>query len=138
MKANQTLSAGGIVLDKKGRVLIVNQNNDSWSFPKGHINFGEETLNAARREIYEESGLQNLEFVRSLGSYKRHKMVGGLNDRSEIKKIHMFLFKTDQEKLKPIDPNNPEAVWVDREKVTEVLTIPKDKKFFLKVMGEIA
>ena len=139
VKSKQTLSAGGIVVNHKGNILIVNQNHCSWSLPKGHINSGEEPLKAAQREIYEESGVKNLEFIKSLGSYKRYKLkIDGSNDRSELKKISMFLFRTNQEKLKPIDPHNPEAIWVDKEKVINFLTHPTDKKFFLKHLGELA
>ena len=51
----------------------------------------------------------------------------------------MFLFKTSEGKniLKPIDPDNPEARWVDKEKVASLLTHPKDREFFLKIKGEI-
>lgn len=138
MKTKQTISAGGIVLNKKGHILIVNQRNISWSLPKGHVDPGEEFLKAAQREIYEESGVKNLELIKSLGSYKRYKLASdGSNDRSERKTIHMFLFKTDQEKLKPLDPHNPQAIWVEKEKVTDFLTHPIDKKFFLKHLGEL-
>ena len=139
MKIKQVRCSGGVVFKQKGKVLVVNQRNVSWSLPKGHINEGEETLKAAQREIYEESGVKNLEFIKSLGSYKRYGMASeGSNNRSEMKKITMFLFKTDQEKLKPLDPHNPEAVWVDKEKVTDFLTHSADKKFFIKHLGEIA
>ena len=32
--------AGGIVLNKNRKILVVNQNHDSWSLPKGHIDPG--------------------------------------------------------------------------------------------------
>ena len=51
-----TQSAGGVVLNKKGEVLVVSQRGTSWSLPKGHIDKGEDALGAAKREIYEESG----------------------------------------------------------------------------------
>ena len=60
MELKKTESAGGVVLNKKGEVLIVNQYGNSWSLPKGHIEEGEEILEAAKREIYEESGIKNL------------------------------------------------------------------------------
>jgi hypothetical protein len=44
----------------------------------------------------------------------------------------MFLFKTEEEELSPIDPENPEALWVDRERVAELLTHPKDREFYLR------
>ena len=49
----------------------------------------------------------------------------------------MFLFKTNQEVLKPIDPTNPEARWIKKEKVAELLTHKKDKEFFLSIINEI-
>src|SRR4030042_5377573 len=106
MKTEQTKSAGGIVLNDKGEVLVVNQWSRSWSLPKGHINDGEDMVVAAKREIYEESGIkeENLEFIKELGDYKRYKSG---NDKSELKHIFMFLFKTDQTDSKPIDPHNP-------------------------------
>ena len=127
----KTKSAGGVVLNKKGEVLIVNQYRSSWSLPKGHIEEGEEILEAAKRETYEESGIRNLTYVKDLGKYTRYRIgLNGKNDESELKEIHMFLFKTDEMILNPIDPNNPEARWVLPEKVCEFLTHAKDKQFF--------
>ena len=132
----KTQSAGGVVLNAKGEVLVVNQNWDSWSLPKGHIDPGEDALGAARREIYEESGLTNLTLVRDLGSYKRYKIsLDGGDDTSELKTIHMFLFTTDQEKLEPIDPGNPEARWLKKSEVASLLTHQKDKEFFQGIVG---
>ena len=44
-----TKSAGGVVLNINKDVLIVNQNYDSWSLPKGHIDPGETAFEAAKR-----------------------------------------------------------------------------------------
>ena len=133
-----TYSAGGIVLSKEGLVLVVNQNNNSWSLPKGHIDEGEEKLEAAIREIYEESGIKKLQFIKELGSYERHRIsLDGRDDKSELKTIYMFLFKTEEEILKPIDPANPEARWLKKEEVSNLLTHKKDKEFFLKVVDEM-
>jgi 8-oxo-dGTP pyrophosphatase MutT (NUDIX family) len=130
----KTHSAGGVVTNSDGKVLVVSQHGTSWSLPKGHIDPGEEALVAARREIYEESGIRDLEFVRELGSYERHKIgVNGGDDRSELKVITMFLFRTSAKLLKPVDPDNPEAQWVEKSKVALLLTHQKDKEFFRRV-----
>jgi 8-oxo-dGTP pyrophosphatase MutT (NUDIX family) len=127
----RTESAGGIVVNARGLVLVVSQHGTSWSLPKGHIEAGEDRLAAARREIYEESGITELELVEGLGSYERYKLSATSGeDYSELKTIHMFLFKTTQDALKPVDPDNPEAVWVEREKVTSLLTHQKDREFY--------
>ena len=134
----KTLTAGGIVLNKDGLVLVVNQNGNSWSLPKGHIDEGEDKLQAAIREIYEESGITKLELIKELESYERYRIgLDGGEDKSELKQIFMFLFTTKEEKLKPIDPGNPDALWVKKEEVAELLTHKKDKEFFLSVIGEI-
>jgi ADP-ribose pyrophosphatase YjhB (NUDIX family) len=128
-------SAGGVVLNPKGLVLVVNQNNNSWSLPKGHLDEGESAREAARREIYEESGVKDLTFVKNLGSYERSRIgKNGGSDPSETKRITLFLFKTQQTVLRPLDPRNPEARWVERSRVAALLTHPRDKEFFLGIL----
>ncbi len=140
MDANikRTVSAGGVVLNQQGEVLVVNQNNDSWSLPKGHVDEGETGFDAAMREIHEESGITDLSYVRDLGAYERWKIAQtGGNDFSEMKKIIIYLFTTTEHDLKPVDPNNPEARWVKKEEVANLLTHPKDKEFFLSVLKDL-
>lgn len=95
-------------------------------------------VSAARREIYEESGIEDLRLVKELGGYKRYKIgLNGGEDKSELKTIHMFLFKTRSEKLSPRDEHNPEARWVEKSEVANLLTHPKDREFFRKVVNEL-
>lgn len=130
----KTHSAGGVVTNSEGKVLVVSQRGTSWSLPKGHIDPGENALVAARREIFEESGIRDLELIRELGTYERHKIgVDGGDDASELKVITMFLFRTSEKSLKPVDPDNPEAKWVEKSKVALLLTHEKDKEFFRRV-----
>jgi len=135
----KTKSAGGVVLNKHGQVLIVNQNGNSWSLPKGHIDPGEDAPSAAERETREESGISQLEFLRDLGSYQRFRIgLDGAEDKSELKTIIMYLYRTTQMKLQPEDPDNPEARWVDVEEVENLLTHPKDKEFFRAIKEKIS
>jgi ADP-ribose pyrophosphatase YjhB (NUDIX family) len=134
----RTHSAGGVVTNHEGKVLVVSQHGTSWSLPKGHIDADEEALAAARREIFEESGICDLEFVRELGTYERHRIgVDGGDDPSELKVITMFLFRTGETSLRPVDPENPEAKWVERTKVAGVLTHEKDKEFFQRIASTL-
>jgi len=127
----KTRSAGGVVVNPEGEVLVVSQRGTSWSLPKGHIDPGESALETARREIYEESGIRDLDLIGELGTYERPKIgVNGGDDRSELKTITMFLFRTGERSLRPVDPDNPEARWVERSEVEALLTHERDKEFF--------
>lgn len=126
-------SAGGIVFNKRGEVLLVVQLGNSISFPKGRINSDEDHEVAARREIAEESGITQLTLVSDLGTYERPNMFVP----DEIKQMHMFLYTTDQEELRPSDPDNPEAMWVRVEEVSAKLSSPVDGKFFDEVVMKV-
>ena len=56
------MSAGGLVIDGRGRIALVRQRNRRgrwrWTLPKGRIDRGETAEAAAVREVYEESGLR--------------------------------------------------------------------------------
>lgn len=137
-KLKETKSSGGVVINRHGEVLVVSQEGKSWSFPKGHIDEGEDAITAAKREIHEESGIIDLELIKELGTYQRYKIgKDGGEDKSELKTIIMFLFRTNQDSLEPVDSKNPEARWVERSKVTDLLTHPKDKEFFLRMVQEV-
>lgn len=134
----RTYSGGGVVLDKRGKVLVVNQKSRAWSLPKGHAEPGENILEAAKREIYEETGVSQLTFLEELGTYERPKLSSeNKDDQEELKVITIFLFKTAQEKLEPHDKENPEARWVDVDEVEKILTHPKDKAFFKKIKARV-
>lgn len=134
METKKSTISGGVVVNEYDEVIVVSQGRNSWSLPKGHIENNETELEAAIREIYEESGVKNLKLVKLLGFYERCS----LDDESgKLKRRTFFLFKTLKQDLRPIDPENPEALWVHKDKVSEMLTHPKDKEFFLKILKEI-
>jgi ADP-ribose pyrophosphatase YjhB (NUDIX family) len=133
MLPNKTISSGGVVINKEGKILVVNQFGSSWSLPKGHVEEGEKLIDVAKREIREESGITELEYIKELGVYERPR----INDPTEIKQIHMFLFTTQEENLNPLDPENPQAKWVDIDKVTNILTAERDKEFFSSIKGSL-
>lgn len=134
MKSKRTISAGGVVLNTKRQVLVVNQRGNSWSLPKGHLDPGEQLLDAARREIHEEAGVADVELVHYLGSYERYRIgKAGGEDRTEAKELHFFLFTSNQQRLVPVDAeHHPEARWVSPDQVAAMLTHPRDREFFIR------
>ena len=130
--------AGAIVINDNYEVAIVNQNHDSWSLPKGHIDPGETKIDAAKRELYEETGIKNATLIKYIGEYGRYRIgLDGKDDKSEHKTIFIYLFKSNQDILQPIDPHNPEAKWVPYQEVNKFLTHPNDKEFYKKEIKSI-
>lgn len=132
---NLSHSAGGVVIGPDKIILLVKQLGRfiSWSLPKGHINPNEDPLTAARREVFEESGIENLEYLADLGEYRR----SALDNPGEAKSIRMFLFKTEELKLNSQFSQETEAYWETLERALDLLTHPKDKEFLLSVRGKI-
>ena len=129
--------AGGVVLNKNNnQVVIVKQTNGTFTLPKGHVEAGEDTMNTAKREILEETGIKDLEFVRKLGSYQRHTLdQSGKENPNELKTITLFLFYTFETEFKPQDEDIPS--WCHLEDVENKLTYEKDKEFFSIIKGKL-
>lgn len=51
-----TRSAGGVIINRDGKVLVVSQHGTSWSLPKGKLEDGEDVFEAMKREFKEEAG----------------------------------------------------------------------------------
>lgn len=136
---NPIQTAGGIVVNTEGKIAVVRQSNRfiPWSLPKGKVESNEDILAAAIREITEESGITQLELIKKLPVYERPLLGKDGKDSTEIKQFHYFIFKTNQRDLKPIDPTNPEAIWIPVDQLIAYLTHPKDKEFFSMILNEI-
>ena len=52
------LNVGVIVANKHGNLLLCKKKGmNSWQFPQGGIDFGENSLKAAKRELFEETNI---------------------------------------------------------------------------------
>jgi 8-oxo-dGTP pyrophosphatase MutT (NUDIX family) len=60
-------NVGIVVYDQSGNVLLCERTDHpgSWQFPQGGINAGEEPLEAAYRELYEETGIPKSSVISS-------------------------------------------------------------------------
>ncbi len=125
-----TYSAGGVILNNNKIVLIM-QANSTWSFPKGKIEKDESRLDAAIREIREETGLTEIHLVKELGTYTRPKMGKDGKNTHDKKQITLFLFTTNQSKLEPEKHQANEARWFTPQEVEKVLSHPLDREFFI-------
>jgi diadenosine hexaphosphate hydrolase (ATP-forming) len=91
-------TAGGIVFrrDKNEQVeiLLIQDHKDRWTIPKGHIEEGETAQQAARREIGEEAGLNDVDVLGWLGKiHFRYRRVDKLVLISQ--QVYLMRVKTD-------------------------------------------
>lgn len=86
-------SAGGVVFRKTTegiRILLIKDPYRRWGLPKGHVDNGESLVQAANREVTEETGLGDLFHRGSLGSIDWRFRLG----KKRIHKYcHFFLFE---------------------------------------------
>jgi 8-oxo-dGTP pyrophosphatase MutT (NUDIX family) len=105
-------SAGGIVVRvAQGEPLIALTREKSYKgpvLPKGGVEPGEELLQAARREIAEEAGLQRLTLIAPLGKLERLTY-----DKLKWVTTHFFLFTTEELSGVPTDiaHHQQEPIW---------------------------
>lgn len=112
------LSAGGIVFRRKGAriwIALMQDPYGKWTFPKGHVESGEEIEEAAARETLEELGLEQVRLLEPLGKIDiwfrdRFQKKGKLIHKD----IHYFLFETPANASLHPDPDEHAlaARWV--------------------------
>lgn len=135
--------AGGIVIGDGGAIAMVrSKNSQSWLFPKGYIEQGETDEEAALREVEEETGLKNLEYIDDLGEFVRPGSTGGAGNFEE-KIIHMFLYLAPMHAELAPTLEIEEARWVPFREVPELLGTPhtewftKDRAWFASVFDRV-
>jgi ADP-ribose pyrophosphatase YjhB (NUDIX family) len=87
LRRSMTLGVRGLVLDKHGRVLLVEHTYvHGWHLPGGGVERGEHCEDALRRELAEEAG------VRPLGPVR---LVQVENDEAHFRGDHVLLYRID-------------------------------------------
>jgi 8-oxo-dGTP pyrophosphatase MutT (NUDIX family) len=126
-------SAGAVVFSIKysGNVffLLLRYYAGHWDFPKGNIEDGENEVQAACREIREETGIEKVVFLEGFNkkveyNYRRHRKV-------IHKEVVFFLAKTDSQRV--ILSNEHIAYsWTDFDSALAKLTYMTAKDILVK------
>ena len=135
-QSRQETSAGAVVFrrtaDTNGFVfLLILDGHGNWGFPKGHVESGETWLEAARREVREETGIEETVNHGDLGSTSWMFTSSADPPARVCKTCHFYLFETDQERLTPGTAEGiGEAVWLPADAVPVRLTFPAAREVF--------
>ncbi|MFB5763717.1 NUDIX hydrolase [Paenibacillus medicaginis] len=118
------VSAGGIVEDGRGNILLVKAHDDGWVYPGGIIEIGENLMNGVIREIKEESGIDaKVSYLISVVSNTAiHKWYDGVTD-VPTKVMFDFLCKAVGGEL-ATSAETSECRWVPKEQVLDLITLP--------------
>lgn len=135
MATRTATSAGAIILrEVKGKLKIALAQHaratKSWALPKGHVESGETIEQAALREVYEETGLDNVQLIKYLGTILRESTKS--NGDVEQKTIHLFLaYATGNGRSQaPSDPRFIGVSWFSPQEAIKLLPYESDQAFF--------
>ena len=141
MNSGVDFAAGGVVLLEKKILLVKNKKSESsedkspwWGYPKGHLEEGEKPVDAAVREVFEETGFE----VKAKGN----KPI--VESRYEISRAGERVQKTvwfyEMEVIEPFkcepDDEIEEIALVGFNSALDLLTHEEDKKILKYVFNK--
>lgn len=125
MKKIET-SIGAYVIASNKILIVFQKATNTWAFPKGHVESGESVETTLTREIYEETGITEFEILDFIGEYTR----GSRKSNSVIKRIMMFIIRTNTTSVKPTLDDIQDCKWVQLHEIPRYLSYKEDIDFF--------
>ena len=138
----QHFSAGGVLINNQNQIYLIHKKSrDEWVLPKGGIKEGESALEAAEREIKEETGYQNITglkpkpFKTSTWTFTSE----GSNEEKQ-KTVYYFLFQLineNQIKTPEIAAEGLGGDWFSFEEATKKVSFDNLKGAVRTARGKI-
>jgi len=131
-------SAGAVIFRKEGNktyYLLLHYPRGArkpkpyWDFPKGHIEKGEKELDTVKREVREETGLEDIGFV---GNFKERIEYFFRQEEKNILKLVTFYLAETKEKDVKISSEHAGFKWLSYEKALKKLTFQNAQKILQK------
>jgi 8-oxo-dGTP pyrophosphatase MutT (NUDIX family) len=137
-KAQRETSAGGVIFRRAEdgpRFLLILDGHGNWGFPKGHVEGKELPLAAARREVAEETGLDDLIFrgdLEVIDWYFRARRV------LVHKYCHLFLFESPRAPARPqLDEGITQCSWYGLDTAVQTIAYDNSRRVLRKA-GDLA
>ena len=142
------LGVGAIVLNNKNKVFVGKRKDnpiDKWQMPQGGVNEGEELIEAMKRELKEETGIENIRILKEINGWSEYELPANLlgkiwrgKYRGQKQKwfIVRFIGKDDEINLNTGRPEFIEWQWIDVERLTGVIVDFK-KKVYQELLPKI-
>lgn len=103
-------AAGGLVINERDELLMIYRKGH-WDLPKGKLDEGETLEACAVREVEEETGLQNVQLKKLIGS-TNHEYVE--NNTSINKETHWYLMQVsgEQQLIPQVEEDITNIRWI--------------------------
>ncbi len=125
-------SAGAVVFylnNGEPEYLILQYGAGHWDFPRGNVEVGEKDIDAAKREIAEETGIKNLEFV--FGFREKVKFFYRKKGKNIRKEVIYYLARTDTRDVH-LSFEHKNFKWVKFEDALKTLTFETSREILRK------
>ena len=128
---------GIVLLNKNNKVFVakrIDNQKNFWQMPPGGVNKGEDYLDAAYRELEEETSINSVELIKELDgliSYELPKNLLGIiwkgKYRGQEQKwfVMRFLGQDNQINIKTAQPEFSEWKWIELENITDLVVVFK-------------
>ena len=142
------IGVGAIVLNKKNQVFVGKRKDnpvDKWQMPQGGVNEGEDLTSAMKRELNEETGIQNIKILNEIDGWFEYELPNYLlgkiwrgKFRGQKQKWFIVKFLGNDEEIN-LEKDKPEFIewkWLDIENLPNVIVDFK-KKVYEKLLPKI-
>ena len=142
------IGVGAIVLNKKNQVFVGKRKDnpvDKWQMPQGGVNEGEDLTSAMKRELNEETGIQNIKILNEIDGWFEYELPNYLlgkiwrgKFRGQKQKWFIVKFLGNDKEIN-LEKDKPEFIewkWLDIEKLPNVIVDFK-KKLYEKLLPKI-
>lgn len=118
------IAGAGIVINDKEEVLMVKTHNQGWVFPGGQVEVGENVIDAVKREIMEETGV-DVEVGEVFCIASNTGKYPGYNGVKEVptKLMLDFICRAKGGLPRPSDENS-ESMYIPKNKVLDMIKAP--------------
>jgi leucyl-tRNA synthetase len=128
---------------KNGKILYLRSDKYNWNtFPMGGIEDGEDILEAAKREVLEETGYKNLTNGKILGGEVKAEYFANHKDENRISYTSLVSFDlVNEEKIEVSEEekNNHVPKWADLKDLTTTFMVHAEMDIWLeRISGSIA
>ena len=153
IKKNKTLpmrtGVGIVVLNKNNKVFVAKRIDnpiDKWQMPQGGVNNNESLLDAMKRELQEETSINNIEILKEFNYWLEYELPENLKGiiwkgkyRGQKQKWFIVRFKGDDNEinLQTSHPEFKEWKWIPHQKLPEVIVDFK-KNLYISLVKEIS